>query len=83
MYYVLIPLKTHFMKRRYFLQLALYLIVTISANHSHAQYNPDKIGKDELYVSEGIVTVEEINGWDGKGGFSGYVSMPSVMSHIL
>ena len=45
-------------------------------NYNHSYIAPD----NELYVSEGIVTLEQIRGWAGPAGMSGFVSMPSAMT---
>jgi len=61
----------------------ILLITLLIPNVLHAQYhyNPGYTAPDnEVYISEGIVTLEEINGWAGKGGAGGYISMPSSLT---
>lgn len=39
---------------------------------------------NELYLSVGVVTPDEINGWAGEGGImSGYISSPTLTTHAL
>ena len=63
--------------------LITLLATVLTTGVSHAQsYGHDKYAydKNEVSLSEGIITVEQVNGWDGRGGASGYVSMPSALT---
>ena len=51
----------------------------------HAQYNRsnNEAGNNYLYLSEGIISGAEINGWAGPPVLSGYVSMPSAVTGAI
>ena len=38
---------------------------------------------NELQIGDGLLSMEFINGWAGKGGMGGYVSMPSAITGAL
>ena len=63
--------------------LAALLILIAAPAAVQAQYygnNHNNLPDNDVSLSEGIVTLEEINGWAGKGGASGYISMPSSLT---
>ena len=64
-----------------FVYLTMLLISLAAPNVLHAQYNHSYTPPDnEIYAGEGIVTLEELKGWTGPGGLSGFVSAPSAIS---
>ena len=63
----------------------LTIITCVFAQASFAQHADWYIDRhDELYLSEGVITVEEANGWEGRGtGLAGYISTPQLSSGAL
>lgn len=71
------------MKATLFLPIACFMLCITAPDIVHAQYthyNNNQPKNDEFTLSEGIVTLEELKGWNGPGGVSGYVSMPATIS---
>jgi hypothetical protein len=71
------------MKHTHFIPVLVLLILCPML--LHAQYNQgySKAGNNELYLSEGIISGAEINGWAGPPVLNGYVSMPSALTGAI
>ena len=68
------------MLKTYYILIVSILLALPTGSHAQSQV---KFGMDEVYISEGLVTIEEANAWNGKGGLKGYVDMPSSISGAL
>ena len=60
---------------------ALLLLAALAPGIVHAQYNTRPATTcNDFYLSEGIISGAEINGWNGPPPLRGYVSFPSAMT---
>jgi len=58
--------------------IPLMLFIALPFTRAFAQHH------NELYLSAGVVTPDEISGWEGRGGImKGYISSPTLTTHAL
>jgi len=68
------------MKITLLLPIVCLLTTTLIPMGIHAQNNEHQTNyaKNEVSLCDGVVTINEINGWAGKGGAKGFISQPCL-----
>lgn len=71
--------------KTFFIPLVLLLsfLKPAEASAQYRHWNDRDDAMNEISLGDGFVTLQELEGWDGRGGMSGYVSMPSSVTGAL